>query len=161
MNGRRAQPGHARKVVAPLQAPAPHTLSVALGAGGGNGAGERSANGSERRVGGGGGPHPAPSPCPPFRALAPGILSYACSISGWWQMLRHTKWGRQSGISLTRDPGGRPRAKCLRDSAEMEGDSDPEARHFGLVSFHALLLEYLSLCISWKPMWADDSSLIV
>lgn len=37
MNRHRAQPGHALKVAAPLEAPAPHTLSGALGAGGGMG----------------------------------------------------------------------------------------------------------------------------
>lgn len=34
----------------------------------------------------------------------------------------------ESGAALARDPGGQPRAKCLGDSAEMDDDSDREAR---------------------------------
>lgn len=70
MNGRRAQPGHARKVVAPLQAPAPHTLSVALGAGGGMGP----ANARPMAVNGGEGAEADPTP-----PLLPTPFSGACS----------------------------------------------------------------------------------
>lgn len=91
MNGHRAQPGTAlslapRKVVAPREAPARHTLSVALGAGGGMGPANGSeqskcsANGSERRGGNGADPGPRPLSLPPSRGppwnpAAPGILS--------------------------------------------------------------------------------------
>lgn len=60
-----------RKVVAPREAPARHTLSVALGAGGGMGPANGSeqskslANGSERRGGSGTDPGPRPLSLPP------------------------------------------------------------------------------------------------
>lgn len=75
MNGSSAPPEHARKVVAPLEAPALHTLSVALRAGGGMGPGNPQPMGVDGGAGAGhapprplsllfSGPQPSPAPGP-------------------------------------------------------------------------------------------------
>lgn len=61
-----------------------------------------------------------------------------------------------------RDPGGWLRAKCLGNPAGVEEDSDPEARHFELVSLHSLILEYPSLSYLMETnMNRQESSFIV
>lgn len=88
VNGRSAQPEHARKVVAPREAPAPHTLSVALQAGGGMGPGKALPMGVDRGAGAG---HKPPRPPPLLSSLAlsslapgpePAILRHSYSLSG-------------------------------------------------------------------------------
>lgn len=69
MNGCRADPGHARKLVTALEAPASHTLSVVLGVGSGIGP----VNARPMRVNGRAGqglPCPAPFPYPLLRPSA-------------------------------------------------------------------------------------------
>ena len=123
MNGCRADPGHARKLVTPLEAPASHTLSVVLGVGSGIGPVNARPMGVNGRAGQGL-PCPAPFPYPLLRPSAGSSCSsrrafhpYSCSISS---------------VCWDRDPPSdrcqRQQAKCLGDSAEREGDSGREAK---------------------------------
>lgn len=132
MNGRSAQPEHARKVVAPREAPASHTLSFALPADGGMGPGKAPPMGVDRGAGEGHTP-PRPLSCSLLRPSAVSLLAQNRPTSSLLLGLglmrrpgRSTHSGLRSETALARDPAARLQANCLRNSAEMKDDSDRE-----------------------------------
>lgn len=119
MNGRSAQPEHARKVVAPREAPARHTLSVVLRAGGGMGPGKPRPMGVDRGAGAGHTP-PRPLSYSLLRPSAVLLLTRACHpqslLLHLWLMRgpgRSMSSGPRSGTALALDPAAQLRAKCL------------------------------------------------
>lgn len=120
MNGRRAQPKHARKVVAPREAPALHTLSVARRAGGGMGPGNPQPMGVDGGAGAGRLPprplsllssRPSTESCACPRTCCPQSLVLHLWLMG--RSGRSMRSGPRSGTALARDPAAQRRAKCL------------------------------------------------